>query len=546
MKRIFFLSIVSISFLFSACNTEKVKTERADAPFSWDKATIYFLLTDRFNNGDKSNDFVHPDSAQPAPLRGYMGGDIKGITQKIEEGYFTDLGVDAIWTTPVVQNIDAGVDEGTGMSYGFHGYWTKDWTMLDPRIGTIEDYKAMIKAAHAKGIRIIMDVVINHTGPVTSVDTKWPDNWVRTGPRCVYKDSKTTINCTLVDNLPDILTESSKEVDLPPSLVEKWKKEGRYEQEVAELDEFFKTSGLPRTPANYIVKWLTDYVQELGIDGFRLDTVKHVEEGIWATLIDHAKKAFKIWKMNHPAEVLDENEFFTMGEVYFYNIEGGVEYDFGDRKANYFDTGMSSLINFGFKYTAKSSYDTVFTKYFSLSSEKYPANIIANYLSSHDDGDPFDKNREKGFEAANKLLLSSGAAQIYYGDESNRDINAQADGDAKLRSFMNWEEQKSDKAKQDILSHWQKVGKFRKKYDAVTKGSPAIISVKPYLDIRSTATSTVIVGLEQPIGEKTLDLGGKIADGTLLLDEYSGQEVKVKGGKLMINTPFNTVLLSKI
>jgi alpha-amylase len=207
---------------------------------------------------------------------------------------------------------------------------------------------------------------------------------------------------------------------------------------------------------------------------------------------------------------------------------------------------MSSLINFGFKYTAKSAYDTVFTKYFSLSNEKYPGNIIANYLSSHDDGDPFDKNREKGYEAANKLLLSSGAAQIYYGDESNRDINAQADGDAKLRSFMNWEEQKSDKAKQDILSHWQKVGKFRKKYDAVTKGSPAVISVKPYLDMRSTATSTVIVGLEQPIGEKTLDLGGKIADGTLLLDEYSGQEVKVKGGKLTINTPFNTVLLSKI
>ena len=91
MKKIFLIQIILISFLFSACKTEKVKTERADAPFSWDKATIYFLLTDRFNNGDKSNDFVHPDSAKPAPLRGYMGGDIKGITQKIEEGRFLSI-----------------------------------------------------------------------------------------------------------------------------------------------------------------------------------------------------------------------------------------------------------------------------------------------------------------------------------------------------------------------------------------------------------------------------------------------------------------------
>lgn len=535
-----------ITLFLASCKNEKVTVEKADSPFDWSKATIYFLLTDRFNNGDTLNDFKHPADAPPAALRGYMGGDIKGITQKIEEGYFTDLGVDAIWTTPVVQNIDGSVDEGTGRSYGFHGYWTKDWTMLDPRIGTIEDYKAMIKAAHAKGIRVIMDVVINHTGPVTAEDAKWPDNWVRTGPRCVYKDSKTTINCTLVDNLPDILTESRDSVGLPPSLVEKWKKEGRYEKEIAELDEFFRISGLPRTPANYIVKWLTDFVKELGIDGFRLDTVKHVEEGIWATLIDQAKIAFKIWKQNNPAEVLDNNEFFTMGEVYFYNIEGGEEYDFGDRKANYFSTGMTSLINFGFKYTSKSWYDTVYAKYYQLCNEKYPGKYIANYLSSHDDGDPFDKNREKGYEAANKLLLSPGIAQIYYGDESNRDINAEADGDAKLRSFMNWEDVSTDKSKKDILMHWQKLGKFRKKHDAVTKGKPNILKTKPYADIRISQNSTVLIGLEQGTGEKTIELGKLLADGTELLDEYSGKTAKVAGGKITINTPFPTLLLSKI
>ncbi len=535
------LAIITLS-----CNQEKVKTEKADAPFDWNKATIYFLLTDRFNNADTLNDFKHPADAPPAALRGYMGGDIKGITQKIEEGYFTDLGVDAIWTTPVVQNIDGSVDEGTGRSYGFHGYWTKDWTMTDPRIGTIDDYKAMIKAAHSKGIRVIMDVVINHTGPVTTFDEKWPDNWVRTGPKCVYKDSKSTINCTLVDNLPDILTESRDSVGLPPSLVEKWKKEGRYEKEMNELDEFFATSGLPRTPANYIIKWLTDFVKELGVDGFRLDTAKHIEEGIWTTLIDQAKISFKIWKQQNPAEILDNSDFFTMGEVYNYNIEGGEEYDFGDRKVNYFETGMTSLINFGFKYTARSWYDTVYTKYHYLCNEKLQGKIVANYLSSHDDGDPFDKNRENGYEAANKLLLSSGIAQIYYGDESNRNLNEEADGDAKLRSFMNWDEVGTDKNKQDVLTHWQKLGRFRKKNDAVTKGRPNVISVKPYADVRITPNSTVIIGLELSKGEKTLDVGKMLEDGTELTDEYSGATTKVKSGKVTINTPYSTLLLSRV
>lgn len=75
-----------------------------------------------------------------------------------------------------------------------------------------------------------MDAVINHTGPVTPSDVKWPDEWVRTGPRCTYKGYESTITCTLVDNLPDIKTESTQDVGLPPHLMAKWKAEGRYEK----------------------------------------------------------------------------------------------------------------------------------------------------------------------------------------------------------------------------------------------------------------------------------------------------------------------------
>jgi alpha-amylase len=487
---------------------------------------------------------VHPQDANPAPLRGFMGGDIKGVTAKIKEGYFNDLGVNAIWTTPLVQNIDGSVDEGTGISYGFHGYWTKDWTMLDPRVGTKEDYKEMIKEAHKHGIRVIMDVVINHTGPATKGDPAWPNDWVRTKPRCTYKDSKTTIECTLVENLPDILTESTKEVTLPPSLVNKWKSEGRYEKETKSLEAFFASTGLPRTPANYIVKWLIDYVEELGIDGFRIDTAKHVEEGTWVTLVKQAKLAFQRWKETHPAEKLDDNEFFTVGEVYNYGAKGGQEYDFGDRKANYFKTGMTALINFGFKHEAKSGYDTLFALYDTIANMSTLKDYaILNYLASHDDGDPFDKERKKAFEAANKLLLSPGMAQIYYGDETSRLLNAQADGDAKLRSYMNWESIGSG-ANKDILTHYQKLGKFRSQHPAVTKGQRSLLSTNPYLDTRTKGDDTVVIGLDLPLGEKEISVPS-IQNGTVLKDHYSGSEVKVTDGKIKLNTPHSIVLLSK-
>ena len=112
-----------------------------------------------------------------------------------------------------------------------------------------------------------MDAVINHTGPATEKDPAWESDWVR-GTNMYLPNFKTTTECTLVENLLDVKTESTKEVALPKSLVEKWKNEGRYE-EVKELDEFFARTGYPRTPRYYIIKWLCDYIVEFGIDGYR-------------------------------------------------------------------------------------------------------------------------------------------------------------------------------------------------------------------------------------------------------------------------------------
>ncbi|MFM2394578.1 MAG: hypothetical protein RLZZ546_2560, partial [Bacteroidota bacterium] len=204
MKYCYYLLVI-LTFMHLSCKSKK-ETENAQSKkevFTWENATIYFLLTDRFHNGDKTNDFKHPTEAQPAPYRGFMGGDVKGITQKIQEGYFDSLGVNAIWMTPLLENNEGSVDEGTGRSYAFHGYWTKDWTSIDKRLGTNEEVREMVKTAHSHGIRVLMDAIVNHTGPVTPQDVKWPADWVKTEPKCTYKDYETTVNCTLVDNLPD-------------------------------------------------------------------------------------------------------------------------------------------------------------------------------------------------------------------------------------------------------------------------------------------------------------------------------------------------------
>jgi alpha-amylase len=528
---IFLLTTLLLVF---GCKTQEVKPKIQQAPFTWENATIYFMLTDRFNNGDKTNDSKYSAEEAPASLRGFMGGDIRGITQKINAGYFDSLGVNVIWMTPLVENIIGSVDEGTGRSYGFHGYWTKDWTAFDNRLGTKEDIAVMVKTAHAHGIRVMMDVVVNHTGPVTPIDTKWPDEWVKTGPKCVYKDFNSTVNCTLVDNLPDIKTESTQDVELPAHIVEKWKKEGRYEQEKKELDEFFATTKYPKRPYYYIVKWLTDLVKDFGIDGYRVDTAKHTEPEVWVTLYDEAKKAFEGWKKNHPTEKLDDEPFFMMGEVYNYFIGNGRLYDYNDKKVDFFANGFNSLINFDFKGDADKSYDSLFTKYDTLLNGPLKGKTVLNYISSHDDSGPFDKERKRSFEAGTKLLLNQGGAQIYYGDESSRSLSEKAEGDAVLRSYMNWQELNG--SKKEILAHWRKLGVYRKNHPAIGAGRHKKISDMPYTFSRTYEKNgykdNVVVALDVT-KESEIDVSSLLKDGSVK-DAYSNTVFMAKNGKVSV------------
>jgi alpha-amylase len=526
-----FLCMLPVLMITGSCRIADRQGKSEKAPFLWNNANIYFLLTDRFFNGNPDNDINFDRTGKTAVMRGFQGGDMAGVIEKMNEGYFDSLGITALWLTPWFEQIHGCTDEGTGVTYGYHGYWTRDWTSLDPNFGTEAELEALVETAHSRGIRIIMDVIINHTGPVTEQDPAWPPEWVRLKPPCEFKSYETTVPCTLVRNLPDIRTDSDSPVDLPAPLLEKWEAEGRLEMEMTELDHFFERTGFPRAPRYYIIKWLTDYIRKYGIDGFRLDTAKHIEESVWKELFGEARLAFLDWKRENPDKVLDENEFYMVGEVYNWGITAGRLFNFGE------------------------GYEKLFSSYSGLLNSALKGHGVLNYLTSHDDGDPFDRERMKPMEAGTKLLLAPGACQIYYGDESCRTLTVQgANGDANLRGLMNWDEIEGNAERngfriREVTEHYGKLGRFRRDHPAVGAGIHQMVSEKPYLFSRiitgEAYSDRVLVGLELPPGIKKIAAGNTFPDGTELHDYYSGENATVRKGFVTIHSEGDIVLLGQ-
>jgi alpha-amylase len=386
---------------------------------------------------------------------------------------------------------------------------------------------------------------------VTPLDPQWPDDWVRTGPRCGYDSYPTTVPCTLVDNLPDLRTDRDEPVELPPPLLDKWAAEGRLDQELAELDTFFERTGYPRAPRFYVMKWLTDWVREFGFDGYRVDTARNFEEAVAAALKQEAARAFAEWKQAHPDEVLDDLPFHMFGEVYGWNAGNGRVFDFGDVTVDYFDHGYDGLINFGLKSPDAGSDDDVFALYSALLREGELQGVaILNYVSSHDDGSPYDRDRTDPFGAGTRLLLAPGGAQIYYGDELARPLRVEgARGDANLRSFMNWDDMERDGATTAILAHWRKLGRFRHAHPAVGAGAHRRHQAEPYIFSRALRTDDredrVLVAIDQPSGSKTIPVFDVFADGTELEDAYSGATGTVQAGQITLVSDFSLVLLGE-
>ena len=492
--------------------------------FTWDNASVYFIMTDRFHNGDPSNDTPlgrKKDGKQETGT--WHGGDFAGITAKLD--YIRDLGMNAIWVTPIVEQVHGfigGGEQGSFPFYGYHGYWALDFTRIDPNLGSEEDFGRFVDEAHKRGIRVLVDVVVNHAGyptladmqtfgidalapnaPVPSTWTEWqPDtaknqnwqrynnyirwgssewaekwwgpDWVRSGMAGYTAPGGDDLTMNLA-GLPDMLTESSKHVGLPPIL--KNKKDTR----AVEREGY--------TVVDYLVEWHTNWVREYGVDGFRADTVKHVEPEVWAKMKVEATKALAEWKSKNPDKKVDDLPFWMVGEVWFH----------GAYKDFYFDNGFDSIINFDYQDKAVNAgqcmalNDELYTTYANEINSDPNYNLLS-YMSSHDTKLIFSSydNIQLQADMAAPFLMLPGGVHLYYGDETARPAGPLTDAaDSHTRSPMNWGDIKDERAK--LLSHWQKIGQFRNNHAAVGGGSHKKLSDKPYAFARVRGDDKVVV-----------------------------------------------------
>ncbi|GIO87860.1 hypothetical protein J25TS5_47920 [Paenibacillus faecis] len=545
-------------------SAEKItETEGPTGPatFSWENANVYFVITDRFKDGDPSNNNAYGRPTRDATGKNigtFHGGDLKGLTEKLNEGYFTKLGTNAIWITAPYEQIHGWVGGGTGgdfAHYGYHGYYALDFTMMDKNMGTVEDMREFVDTAHEKGIRVILDVVLNHPGYGTLKDMEeygfgarsnigagwtpgsgqtwhsfhdnvnyndasawaaWWGGWVRAGI-AGYESCGGSDLTQCVGNLPDFRTNVTDNIGLPPLLKTKWSKEtaGYEPWIVPSAKNLRKDLDLP--PADYVIKWLAAWVEEFGIDGFRADTAKHVELHRWKQLKNESDAALKRWRQNNPDKPgADWNDSFWMtGEVWGHGVG----------KSEYFNNGFDSIINFSFQGANLNSLESIYADYAAKINNDPEFNVLS-YISSHD-----TKLYDRGglIQAGTALLLLPGGVKTFYGDEAARAFgDTGSDPQQGTRSSMNW-----NQLNQNVLSHWQKVGQFRNQHIAVGAGSHAKIADSPYTFKRTYEkdgiTDKVVVAIGAS-GTTQVNVASVFPDGTTVRDAYTGAEALVSGG----------------
>ena len=564
-------------------------TKNADT-FSWDNADVYFLLTDRFNNGDTSNDHSYNRGLdEDGNVINYSdtsatfhGGDFVGITEKIEEGYFDKLGVNALWISAPYEQIHGyvvGSDSSNSFAhYAYHGYYVLDYTQTDANFGTGAEFKQLVDTAHEHGIRVIIDIVMNHSGYNTIYDMAeynygtladgwedtyykstginntsyhslidytssisdwsnwWGSDWVRCGVAGYDAGGSTNLTMSL-SGLPDFKTESTSTVGIPKILQTKWKMEGRYNTETAELSSYLTAHNMKMTTTNVLTYWLQSWVREYGIDGFRCDTAKHVDLSSWATLKSACVEALDDWKAANPDKALDDTDFWMTGEVW----------DHGVYKDDYYTTGgFDSLINFSTQGGGILAKSTVAATYqgFADKINTDPDFNVLSYISSHDSV----LTRGDSIYMGSAFLMLPGAVQTFYGDETDRkvDSSASSNGNHDVRSDMNWDDMNTD-----TLAHWQKVGTFRSNHISVGAGANAALTTTDgvaFSRIYSDTSKDIADRIAACIGctsntDVTIDVSSLWADGQILVNAYDYTTATVTGGKVTFNSGKNGTIL---
>lgn len=459
--------------------------------FDWDESVIYFMVTDRFFDGNESNNTASGEKTYGKDNAGlYHGGDFAGITQKLD--YLEDLGINTIWITPIVENIPGVTVTDTGKedvpyNAAYHGYWASDFTKLNPTLGTEEEFQTLIDQAHNRGIRIMVDIVVNHAG----YDTDF-GNMIRSGDDIVSgSDQKDSLS-----NLPDFKTED------------------------------------PAVSAQ-LVKWQTQWVKDFGIDYFRVDTVKHVENDTWAELknaLTEVDSDFKMIGEYAGGGYASNGNTLGTGEM-----DSDLDFDFNDQATNFVKGNISSVESF---LTSRNS----------VLNNTY---MTGQFLGSHDE-DGFKKKLLDGgmaedaataasMVAASLQITAKGQPVIYYGEEIGltglNNYPYQTN-----RYDFDWTMVNSDNK---TYQHYKKMLSIRNAYtDVFARGDRKTIlaSDENGYDIvsRSYKGTKLYVGLNIKDVAQTVEIPVSENNGSVLKDLYSGKTYTVSNGKTKVIIPAAT------
>lgn len=494
----------------------EVKTRQSvgEDDFDWDESIIYFMLTDRFFDGDSANNDPYNQDYDAKNDRGtYQGGDFKGITQKLD--YLDKLGVNTIWISPIVENIkhDVRYDNPEGHSYyAYHGYWASNFGELNPHFGTMADFHNLIDAAHEKGIKIMVDVVLNHTG----YGLKDIDGEATNPPAGYPTDAERSTFSSLLRQGSNVGTDEVV-------------------GELASLPDFKTEDPAVR---QQIIKWQTDWITKATtskgntIDYFRVDTVKHVEDATWM--------AFK----NAITEKMPKHKM--IGEAWGASA---------DNQLGYLETGMmDSLLDFNFKDIAhnfvngklKAANDALIARNGKIDNTA----TLGSFLGSHDeDGFLFKEGNDKGKLklAASLQATAKGQPVIYYGEElgqSGANNYPQYDN----RYDLAWDHV----ADNDVLDHYTKILNFRSAHSEVfSKGERTAIggtdADKFLVFARKHGNEAAYVGLN--VADTAKDVKLAVTAGAVVTDHYTNKTYSAsEAGEVTLTIPAKadggTVLLT--
>lgn len=558
----------------TGCQEENCQVNKSQDVFTWDNATIYFLFTDRFCNGDHKNDNNYNrktdygnDTINAAT---FHGGDVAGITKKLKEGYFTKLGVNVIWLTGVYEQIHGWVGGGNKNDfphYAYHGYYPMDLTSMDKNYGTIEEFREFVNLAHSQGIRVIMDAGLNHPGyptlldavqfgfggmkmttetarehivgwgynkifkPVDSPewDTWWGKDWIRS-----QDEDAGGLLTESIAGIPDFRTESTKPVTIPVFLQKKWNDEESLNVPwtVPSTREFRKNMNM--APTDYIIKWLAAWVREFGIDGFRCDVVENVDSFRWKQLNEECNIALSEWRKNNMASPASKwtDRFWMTGDIW----DSGFQY-----RPKYAAIGFNSIVNFTFPKTGDlKKIGSVWQQYADSLNARNNWNTISFLNNTY----KRDVDINNMIDCGTTFLLSPGAIQIFYGDEVARKQSVGrflSDPIQGYRSDYPWNCQNLK-----VLKHWQVLGNFRKRHLSVGAGKQICLTDNVFARVyeRNGLQDRVIIA----ISEKNFDvipIKNIFPEGTRLRNAYTNETALVKGNQIKFKAVNHIILIEE-